>query len=338
MPTLEDIISYGHFTKITPEDQGLFLRFFLAELELERYPNSWAYITQACRGLGELGYKFYDGKVLISIGSHKGHYVIVNPLGREAGAAVSNIAQELWHWSGKPVFIKHMKKSDQIYLGNGFVPMAEYPWENDAPYDDATFPEIIVDNFIICAKELDTPKNAKYRLQLHRFERNFPENADPYFISQPYKPEWHETQVRALIQEWAKRDDSRLAPYQNMLRHPPTSGFNLVTVLQKDIVGFHIFDRIGTHTAAAYATMVDYRRFPGASEACFLTTMSALEYFGITRINLGGSETVSLDNFKRKLSPHTVRDTREDHLVYIGDDLPAQSVESPTARSPSPPQ
>jgi len=335
-PTLEQLLAIPpRITPITPADQGLFTRMFLAELELERYPNSWAYMTQACRGLGKLGYKYDDGRVLISIGVHKEHYVVVNPLGRYAGAVVNDIVRHLHHWSGKPVFIKHIKENDRQQLGAGYIGMAEYPWESDAPFDDATYPEVVIHHRSL--EHIDTQVNVKYRLRLNRFLNHLASIAHDHLGIEHYDLFKHGEGVQALFERWADGDATRLEPYRNMLEHPPASGFSLVScLLTTQVLGFHVFDRVGIHTAAVYANITDHRRIPGSSEACFLMAMAELEYHNITSINLGGSETVSLDAWKRKLNPHTLRDTRPDHLVYIGDSLPAQSVEAPTAHPPSP--
>lgn len=315
----ENLLALGHFSPILPEDQGLFLRFFLTELDHERYPNSWAYVTQACRNLGESGCKFYDGQVLMGIGEHKGHYVLVNPLGKDAGVLVDSIARDLYQRSGKPVYVKHVKEVEQRHLGKGFFPMAEYPWENEAPYDDATYPEIVIDCQKMTSEETDMPANAKYRLRLHRFlnDRRI-QKSFPYFSIQEYDPTHHAENVAQLIARWAGGNPAKITPYANMMQEPPIAGFNFVVTLLEQVISFHVYDRIGLHAVGSYAAVTNYTYVPGASEACFFLALAKLEEHGIRAVNLGGSETASLDYFKRKLRPYTARDTRKKHLVFIG--------------------
>jgi hypothetical protein len=141
---------------ITNADFSLFREFFARDNRFACYGNSWAYITQACRGLG-LGWKCHQQDVLWPIGQHRGHYVIVRPLGALDGRFV-DLLETLRQKSGKPVFIKKLFK-DQVaelqHLGN-FVPAAtycptlnraaagRYVWDPVAFADDDTYPELII--------------------------------------------------------------------------------------------------------------------------------------------------------------------------------------------------
>ena len=98
---------------IVNEDRSLYHRFFHNDEHESCYGNSWAYITQACRGLGlGLGLKYHEENLLLSVGYYQGHYVVVRPMGNITERMV-NVLEALRMSSGKPVFIKNFSKSKQ---------------------------------------------------------------------------------------------------------------------------------------------------------------------------------------------------------------------------------
>jgi hypothetical protein len=308
-------------TPIRPEDQGIFARMFATELELERYPNSWSYITQACRGLGELGYKYYDSERLIGIGSHNGHYVIVNPIGTEASQMqvhILNLCRDLYEASSKPVYLKHIQEKYRTGLTSGFKSMEEYHWNKEEPYDDATYPEVIT----TCNSIIELMKNSKFKARLNAFVNRTKPLIDPHFLAVHYIDDHshivHQDGVIRLVEEWSNGNEELAAPYINMIKHPSQSGFSFVMLVQGEVVGFYVFERIGVSAAAGYAMITNYRKMPGATEAGFYLAALELEKFGIEKINLGGSERESLHTYKLKIGETTTRDMRNEHLVYMG--------------------
>jgi hypothetical protein len=300
---------------------------FLTELELERYPNSWSYMTQACRGLGTLGHKYFDGERLIGIGSHNSHYVIVNPIGHDLSdmpVFLTNLCGDLHRLSGKPVYLKHVKERDQQGMSDKFAPMESYPWKEGEPCDDATYPEVITAcESILEIRSGEEPKgDRKFRARLNAFTNALEPLSDPYFLAVPYVDERshirHQEGVMELLKTWADGDAELAEPYLNMINHPSQSGFSFVMLLQGRPVGFYVFDRIGVHTAGGYAMITDHKHISGASEACFYMAAAELKRFGISHLNLGGSERESLHTYKMKIGSATVRDTRKEQIVYVG--------------------
>ncbi len=321
--TLEEkLLSYQRTSPITEADQGIFTRMFLCEFDLERYANSWSYITQACRGLGELGYKYWDGEKLIGIGAHEGHFVLVNPLGHRLsnlGITVRNLCRYLNEASSKPVYVKHMQEKPE-----GFVSMGKYPWNPSEPFDDATFPEVVLDSesfFETIIHGKSGTGDRKLRLRLRRFMNGLQREADLHFAAQPlvdYFGFSRDSSLDELLHAWAQGDRTKMEPYFNMIHHPSNSGFSYVINLAGKAVGFFVFERIGLHTVGNYAAITGYRQRPGLTEACYYLTATGLAKFGITQINLGGSETESLHRHKTKIGRITLKDNKQDHLVWLG--------------------
>ncbi len=140
---------------ISPADYELYQSYFAASGDEAAYPNSWAYITQACRGPGiGLGLKYRSGNSLVSVGRHRRHYVVTNPLG--SLEELPHLLRALEQDSGKPVFIKKLagKKRDVLrgitvhtvssYRDREPV-RGPYVWDDPAYSDDDTYPEQVVD-------------------------------------------------------------------------------------------------------------------------------------------------------------------------------------------------
>src|SRR5689334_6158469 len=104
-PTVSRADVKRHMSPITPADRGMYESVFARAPGAAVYANSWAYITQACRGIGQgLGLKYARPGALYAIGRHRGHYVVVNPLGELKH--LSDLVTELRRASSRPVFLK----------------------------------------------------------------------------------------------------------------------------------------------------------------------------------------------------------------------------------------
>ncbi|MBI3795708.1 MAG: hypothetical protein HY268_01900 [Deltaproteobacteria bacterium] len=141
-------------TPITVQDIPLYRHFFSQDARTYCYGNSWTYVTQACRGLG-LGYKYYDGDMLLSIGRHNGHYVIVRPLGKIDNRFLE-LLSSLYRVSHRPVFIKKLFPDqvatlqclENFCLASTYLRDHEqaapgkYVWDRSAFADDDTYPRL----------------------------------------------------------------------------------------------------------------------------------------------------------------------------------------------------
>ena len=138
---------------ITTNDFDLYQQFFQQTSSIACYGNSWSYITQACRKLG-LGYKYYDRDILISIGKHHNHFVIVRPLGNIDHRFIE-LLKYLYDLSGQPIFIKKIFNSQTEQLNaklfseirgkdnSSGTETNKYVWDEKSIADDDTYPELI---------------------------------------------------------------------------------------------------------------------------------------------------------------------------------------------------
>ncbi len=341
------------FTPISHFDRHLYQDFFRKAGNYACYGNSWTYITQACRGLGSgLGLKYHDGKSLLSIGSHDGHYVVVRPLGR-INKQVIRVLDVLTELSGKPVFIKKVFPDQAIRLFElGTFQEAirrrtvdaeplpgEYLWHPTSFADDDTFPEIILDvnvtlrydaspkkwlqYFHACRK---SPLSREKLNQLFRRYLKFRSKVNKFACSGTryslvdYNTEKATEVRRFLVEHFGEQDSENIQAYENMLLKPPLgnnghSFFSFATYLDRDTLpkAFFVAETLDSRSAGLYAAVAS-RCCRGLSEYLHVEVLSRLKRQGIRYLNLGGSEVRSLHEFKLKFGPIEERDMQL--LVY----------------------
>ncbi len=309
--TKEELVSeIKNLSPITSNDMDLYDAFFKKE-SLSNYANNFSYITQACRNLGMQGFKFVTDETLISLGYHNGHFVIVRPLGNKAIESVESIAAQLFDLSRLPVYLKHLSESQAISLSNNrkIIEMAQYPWEQECPLDDDTFPQAIINLQNMVGNAINKPENAKIRLRVNRFKNFFTEELQ--FVK--YSPDVIPQQMDiayGIVSRCAKD----LTSYINMIKHPVNSNFNLLLYIGEKPIGFYVFGRIGNSELGCFANICDYMNYPALCEAALINAFNFLYESGIEKVNLGGSEIENLHRFKLKLNPSTLKNTS--HKVY----------------------
>lgn len=336
---------------ITPADRALYRQFFAADNRVACYGNSWTYITQACRGFG-LGLKFYDGDVLCSIGSHRGHYVVVRPLG-VINDSIMNLLEVLHDVSGQPVFVKKLfpEQGDALrrladfkdavcYTLPGAQPEpGDYPWDAVAFADDDTYPEIILDTSITA--DYVTPplawsaklqqawtsppeQEALKRLQCSR--KSFRKKLNRFLRAgiscrlARYQTENADAVRRFLLDYFGPDRRQYVEAYENMLTQDASNVeqddlFRFVAYLNDDPTpkAFFVAERLDQQSVGLYAGIAS-RTKPGFIQYMYVRTLSAMQRAGITLVNLGGSELQGLHRFKRSLAP--VQERQMQMLVY----------------------
>lgn len=338
-------------TLISGNDAPLYSDFFVRDNRVACYGNSWAYIIQACRGLGG-GFKYHDRDVLLSIGRHRGHYVVVRPLGN-IDSRFTDLLRTLRERSGKPVFIKKLF-SDQVVRLRALGEFCEaasysaseskasagvYPWDSVNFADDDTYPEVILDLGVTLkyrmkpqqwlnelqlalVHPLEKPQLKTIKTGYRRFRRNIKK-----FLRLGIECRLKEYDAgsadeirRFLLTYFGPTRKENVAAYEAMLASPRAGAngndrFCFVAHVAgvESPVGFFFVERLDEESAGLYAGVVS-RSYPGLPEYLRVRMMSHLQEAGIRFLNLGGSETESLHAFKRKQGP--VEERHMATLVY----------------------
>ncbi len=356
MPDLsqESGLLAGIAVPITPADLPLYRQFFSQDNRTACYGNSWTYITQACRGLG-LGFKYYDHDVLLSMGQHRDHFVIVRPLGC-IDQRMIDILAKLRELSGKPVFVKKLFPDQVACLHQLAVFKSagsyddvqeqafpgEYLWHPEAWADDDTYPELIFDldvtsNYHVKPREwfyhfqkarlapAETKRLKSFQSGYMQFRRRINRfvQAGLRCRLRKYDLSLAGDVRRFLWRYFGSNNPEKVAAYENMLMIPlmePNSDyyFGWVAYIDgvPDPVGFSFAERLDRHSAGYYAGVTG-RWYGDLPEYLQLQVMTQLRQAGFKYLNLGGAEIKSLHRYKRKQAP--VEERYMPMLVYGAD-------------------
>lgn len=101
---------------------------------------------------------------------------------------------------------------------------------------------------------------------------------------------------------------SRVSDYDNIILNPPLgkngrSYFSQIVYINDQPAGFFVMEPISHDTAGLYASIALHEEFPALSEYLIIHCCKLLKTAGFTYLNLGGSETAGLFQFKEKFSP-----------------------------------
>ncbi len=309
---------YTTITPITSEDFELFQSFFTKESH--SYGNSWTYITQGMYGIGpnKLGYKYYDGKHLSAVCAYPrvekqdeiGLFWI-RPMGDGVEQCLYDISKEVRPmWSG-PIFVKKIfhEQYDRL-LSLGFSDISVCPWHHVYTAEDDTHPEVIID---IRHTMGEVAKLGKTR-QLNRSYQYY--NAfkkDSELVSSSIFT--HPDDALGILGEFFEerksinmKNISKPTDYYAMLFHPNKQS----TIFEKLLyyggkpVGFYVGEVQSATHASQYAMVSVRKALNHLSDFMMFDMAMDLEKNNITYLNLGGSETDSLFEFKQKFIPATM--------------------------------
>jgi hypothetical protein len=166
---------------------------------------------------------------------------------------------------------------------------------------DWRYPSHVLDTRIVAS--LPGIEFAKIRNKLRRIERYMTWSS--LDVSRDFSA------LKQILARWkATRSDSRglgdvsIDYYEHLLElllRIPQAGSGMVFFLKQQPVGFTAWD-VTSHTANVFANIAD-TSFTGLADFQVVTMARCLAASGIGYLNLGGSELLSLDKFKRKFKP-----------------------------------
>lgn len=305
---------YTTITPITPEDFELFQSFF--SKEPHSYGNSWTYITQGMYGIGphKLGFKYFDGKNLSAVCAYPkvenpDQQVLfwIRPMGPTMMQILAEISKEVHTTFGCNVYAKKLfKEQNDTLLNLGFRDASVFPWHSLYPMEDDTFPEQIYD----VSRTIDLAEHSDKGTKIHRSHRYYKSiQNQPEITSQPAFD--HVDEMKTVIDSFFQNDPkvksvniSNPFDYYGLLtRHPNADMLGKLYYFMGKPISFYSIEVQHGGVASQYATLslredsnhiVDYMMFD-----IFYT----LRDRGIGWLNLGGSETETLDEFKKKYHP-----------------------------------
>lgn len=344
----EELISCCPFVSpIEEDDRDLFRKFFAAAVARlpvgEGYGYSWAYITQMAHGRAygyPLGLKYYDERVLVPIGyfprpasnGHTWHFHLVRPMGNWKGERFFELCELLLKLSQAPVYVRKLSDEEETDLLNqGSFHLAEqHPWHREAFMEDDTEAEIIIDvnhTLSYLVRSGDNELKRKYRHFLRQF---------PGVEWRRYDPadQLSRSDAEAVVRQFMDYPQvkaigiSTYNDFANMIYHTPPGKngkdfFSALLYVEGQVAGLYVAERLGqSQTAGVYANISLREDFRYVSEYLLLELLYDLQNAGITAVNLGGSETRGLHNFKTKFRRSRGALKRMRWAVFTGDKLP----------------
>lgn len=298
------------FHRLTNANFRKYMINFQPQSELAEYANSWLYLTQACRGaFSSYGTLIRQAQFVAGLGRHNRHWVIVRPLGYLPEDFLTTLSKLISTTNANPfVFVKkagpdmRSQFADLARINKVRVLGASvYPWDRNAPHDDDTFPELVIplsEMFRALAK-MGRPLH-RLRSQLRRFEL-LRLTADMSTVA-----DLGIDRVLEMLRDHFESDHSYVESYVNMVRilsHVMSQDTwrHFVPTLGGEPVGLFAYDRLDPRSAGVYASLAS-KHFPGLGETMMLQLFNLMSHEGIEYVNLGGSETEGLNNYKRKFT------------------------------------
>jgi hypothetical protein len=306
----------GKINSITEKDNKLFQTFF-DKAKNNSYADNFYYLCQAVNGNGHknLGLKFFDSKTLATLGIFNRyslgggwHFHIVHPLGEFNELEILKLSKSMLEISGNPVYIKKVNDEQRQQLLNiGFSSIEEYPWHAQAMEEDDTFPEQIVN----IEQALERLHLAKGDLA-EKYKRFITKNGHDLNFKNLSPENTHDAKL--IVNKFFEYLDvknlhiSKESDYDNIISAPPLGKngvdyFNQIIYLGQKPVAWFAVGKNSETTASLYANITLHQEHTYLSEFLLGYVCKVLYQAGVKTLNLGGSETGGLFQFKEKLQP-----------------------------------
>ena len=307
----------GRVSSTTDKDKKIF-RDFLVDEKVNTYGNSFYYLCQAANGTGEqkLGLKFFDGEMLAPIGIFNRaslgggwHFHIVHPIGNFDIKKLVTLAKNMLEFSGNPVFVKKVSTEQRGKLLNiGFSQVETYPWHAQAIEEDDTFPEQILD-IKQTITNVEGPGKRDLKDKYQRFISKYGKEVTAQDLSEANAKNAMEI-VKKFFEylEVKELHISQPTDYDNIIHHPPLGKngrayFSQVLYLKNRPIAFFAAEPISKDSVGLFANITLHQEIPYLSEYLIVYVCKLLKQTGYKFLNLGGSETGGLFQFKDKFSP-----------------------------------
>lgn len=307
----------GRISAITDSDRKLIKEIYAKETN-ETYGNSFYYLCQAVHGIGKtkLGLKYFDGEMLAGIGlfnrSSLGggwHFHIVHPAGNVDSKKILSLAKIMHEISGNPVFVKKVTSEQKDGLLNaGFTSIEKYPWHAEALEEDDTFPEQIID-IAKTLERVEGPGKNDLKDKYQRFSSKFGKQTTFKKVAPHVSGDAQEI-VKKFFDYLVMKNlhISEPSDYDSIIFHPPlgVSGkqyFSEIVYVKEKPAALYAIESISQNTAGLYANIALHEEYPYISEFLAVYCCKLLKAANFTYLNLGGSETSGLFQFKEKFSP-----------------------------------
>lgn len=302
-----------YFTPITLDDAPLFQHFF--ETYPASYSNSLSYILQGMYGVGRqgLGYKYYDQENIAAVciyprieNADTYSFFWVRPMGQSILPILTEYSHTIHKELNIPIYAKKLYPQQYDYLlKKGFQNVVHYPWHTNIPSEDDSYPEQILN----ISRTIELAKKFGKKRRLNKAYRNYLNLSTktsflPLFENQ--KLAWYITN-QFFSSHLRKSTCNVSAPedYYNLIYFKPahTDVFSEIIKIEEQPIGYYYIVRQNANHAALYATITLREYSNTIVDFVMFHIFDILIENGVKFLNLGGSESSSLHEFKQKFKP-----------------------------------
>lgn len=300
---------------LTWGDEPLFRSFVKSHRPVDNddIKDSWAYTLQATRNL-PMKYFSEDILVLLTVKDDRSAIVIPNYF-VPSEQQLADVVKILCSSTGLPVVLKNVDDTPEAVnklRAFGFSPYAPGErWDADSRYDDQTYPQAVLDlNKLAPPAGFSQPLGPAYYQLRKRLKHSSNLKITFYDQQKDY------AQTESLLHAQAEsRDNSVYAANHLFLVMPPSANaFSLTFSINGQALGFSLLDRISDTTAAWNSIIYDRRFSPNLSSRITFESAMFVKSRGFTKLNLQGSETAGLNQWKKTFVP--CRQIPKTHLIY----------------------
>ncbi|WP_147274906.1 phosphatidylglycerol lysyltransferase domain-containing protein [Ferruginivarius sediminum] len=310
--TFGSLLMNDNWERLSAEDERLFMKFAKAFGRCCAYENSFAYIVQETRS--NAARYCVEGLLAVAfIKDENSDFVFLLPPWAADTEPVTDVhvflCQNLRRATGRRVVLRRTPKQLSRRLeGSGrfrMLPPSTFTLPADLPED--IFPQVLID--VEQVNSLVGPRFQKLRNQISYLQRTCSLCAVDLDAQT-------QSDVPYVIHKWVEKYNARNiniertimeadpAAYDVLWRHFSNHAdngeyFGRLLYLNGDPAGFSFCGRIDRNSAALYAS-VSASNTRGTSNYLLVDAVGNLHQKGISLLNLGGSETESLHDYKKR--------------------------------------
>lgn len=293
---------------VTPKDLPLFQKFF--KKEPHTYGNSWTYVTQGKYGIGPygLGYKYYDGENLssLSIYPHMERKDILciywtRPMGLNILNIIADYSKYFFETHLTPTYVKKIFESQYTYLlKKGFKDTIKFPWHKNYPSEDDSYPEIIIDvkKTLENVSHRETIRNAlkRYRSLDQIAKVKNISNASDKMKAWKVAKEFFYQDIYSLTENISTSND-----YFNVIFKSDYPSHELYLIYQDGFPrGAFDLNKLSDGYYSIYMSLMLREELRNLNEFSVIFRCKRVLQQKGSYINMGGSETEGLHQFKNK--------------------------------------
>jgi hypothetical protein len=261
-------------------------------------------------GENGLGYKYYDGESISAISMYNkldndSQLAVywVNPKGARILEIIANHAKRILQEFGIHTYVK---KIDEVtykqLLDLGFKSTGENPWLREIHSEDDTYPEAILEvkNTFSVAERLGNTRQLKRALKIFKsYLKN--DEIEIKDVSENKEDAWF------IVNKFFKERYSNISSpndYFNLIfREYDESVIRKVLYYKNQPAGFFFVKIQNPIYASLYASITLRAITNSISDFLYFSVLARLRKMGVKYLNLGGSEIISLKEYKDKFKP-----------------------------------